>query len=429
MLERLFDLKAHGTTARREVIAGITTFLTMAYITVVNPAILADAGLDFGAAFVATCLAAALGSALMGLGANLPVALAPGMGLNAYFAYAVVLGEGLPWQTALGAVVVSGLLFVVLSVLPVRAWLIASIPLALQHGVAAGIGLFLGLLGLRGAGLVVDDAATLVTMGPLIAPGPLLALGGLALIVALQSRRIPGAVAIGVLAVTVVSLATGLTTVSGFAAWPPSLAPVAMQADVWAALQPAVLPVVFAFLFVDLFDTTGTLLAVAHQGDLLDDEGQVRNLNRALLADSVATVGGGLLGTSTTTSYIESTAGIAAGGRTGLTALTVAVLFGVAVCFAPIAQAVPAWATAPALLYVAALMSRSLARLDTDHVADLVPAVLTALAIPFTFSIAHGIGVGFVAYALVRLFQGRPQACPLAVWVVAALFLAKLAWV
>lgn len=428
MLERLFHLKAHGTTARREMLAGITTFLTMAYILFVNPSILAEAGMDHGAVFVATCLAAAIGSAVMGLAANYPIALAPGMGLNAFFTYTVVLTMGYPWQTALGAVFLSGLIFFGLSIFRIREWIIHSIPLALRAGIAAGIGLFLAIIALKNAGIVVDHPATLVGLGDLGAGGPLLACLGFLVITALAYRQVTGAVMIGILLVTALSILLGLSRLDGVVSLPPSLAPTLLQLDIAGALDIGLVSVIFAFLFVDLFDTSGTLVGVAQKANLLDAEGRMPRLGRALLADSTATMAGAALGTSTTTSYIESAAGIAAGGRTGLTACVVAVLFLLALFFAPLAGAVPAYATAPALLFVAVLMMSSLAAIDWDDLTVAAPVAVAALAMPLTFSIANGIAFGFIAWTGVKLLAGRWRELSPAMWVLSALFVVKLGW-
>ena len=427
MFERVFGLAAHGTSVRTEVMAGCTTFLTMAYITFVNPLILSEAGMDFGGVFVATCLAAAIGTSIMALAANYPVALAPGMGLNAYFTYGVVLGMGHPWQTALGAVFLSGVLFLILSLLPVREWLINAIPRTLKLAISAGIGLFLAIIALKNAGVVVDHPATLVTMGNVAAPQTLLALGGFVVIVALVRRSVPGAVIMGILGVTALGVLLGVSEWRGLASLPPDPSPVLFALDIAGAMELGLVSIVFTFLLVDLFDTAGTLVGVAHRAGLLDEHGRLPRLGRALLADSTATIAGSLLGTSTTTSYIESASGINAGGRTGLTALTVAVLFLLCLFFAPLAQTVPAYATAPALLFVACLMARGLAEIDWEDPTEYAPAAVTAIAMPLTFSIADGIGLGFITYALVKLLAGRPDECPLAVYVVAALFALKFA--
>ena len=428
MLEKLFDLRGHGTTVKTEVIAGITTFLTMAYIAFVNPTILADAGMDFGAVFVATCIAAAIGTLIMGLYANYPIALAPGMGLNAFFTYGVVLGMGHTWQVALGAVFLSGILFVILSILPVREWIINAIPKGLKMAISAGIGLFLGIIALKNAGIIVDHPATLVTIGDLTAWPAVLALLGFAIMVALDRLKVPGAVIIGILAVTAVGILIGVSEFKGIVDLPPDPSPTFLQLDLAGAFQIALLSVVFTFLFVDLFDTAGTLIGVAHRAGLLDAEGKLPRLRQALMADSSASVIGSALGTSTTTSYIESASGIKAGGRTGLTAVVVALLFLLTLFFAPLAGTVPAFATAPALLFVACLMTRGLAEIDWDDVTEYAPAVLTALSMPLTFSIAHGIGLGFIAYAAVKILTGRISDCSVAVLIIAAAFVLKFAY-
>lgn len=428
MLEKLFNLRGHGTTVKTEVIAGITTFLTMAYIAFVNPTILSDAGMDFGAVFVATCIAAAIGTLIMGLYANYPIALAPGMGLNAFFTYGVVLGMGHSWQVALGAVFLSGILFVILSILPVREWIINAIPKGLKMAISAGIGLFLGIIALKNAGIIVDHPATLVTIGDLTAWPAVLALLGFAIMVALDRLKVPGAVIIGILAVTAVGILIGVSEFKGIVDLPPDPSPTFLQLDLAGAFQIALLSVVFTFLFVDLFDTAGTLIGVAHRAGLLDSEGKLPRLRQALMANSSASVIGSALGTSTTTSYIESASGIKAGGRTGLTAVVVALLFLLTLFFAPLAGTVPAFATAPALLFVACLMTRGLAEIDWDDVTEYAPAVLTALSMPLTFSIAHGIGLGFIAYAAVKILTGRISDCSVAVLIIAAAFVLKFAY-
>ncbi|WP_165855504.1 NCS2 family permease [Marinobacter sp. JSM 1782161] len=425
MLERLFQLKAHGTDVRREVIAGITTFLTMAYIIVVNPSILSGSGMDFGAVFVATCLAAAIGTLIMGLWANYPIALAPGMGLNAFFSFTVVGSMGYSWQVALGAVFLSGFIFFLLSVFRIREWIINSIPLSLRFGISAGIGFFLALIALKNAGIVVDNPATLVGLGDVQTPETLLFAGGFLLICALSYRQITGAVMIGIIAVTVVAMMLGLVEFDGFVSAPPSLAPTFMQLDIAGALNVGLVSIVFAFLFVDLFDTSGTLIGAAQRGGLLDKDGKLPRLGRALMSDSVATMSGAALGTSTTTSYIESTAGISAGGRTGLTAVVVAILFLACLLLSPIASIIPAYATAPALLYVAVLMTSGLKLIEWDDVTDAAPAVVTALVMPLTFSIANGIAMGFITYALIKALSGRWSHLNASVVIIAIIFILK----
>ncbi|MFN4309528.1 MAG: NCS2 family permease [Ferrovibrio sp.] len=425
MLDRYFKLAENGTTVRTEVLAGVTTFLTMAYIIFVNPAILGDAGIDKGAAFVATCLAAAIGTAIMGLYANYPVALAPGMGLNAYFTYGVVLGMGHTWQVALGAVFVSGILFLILSLLPVREKIINSIPMSQKYAIGAGIGLFLGLIGLKNAGIVVDHAATLVGLGKLMSPAVGMAILGFFIIAVLDYRKVPGAIMISILGVTVLGIALGLSPFGGIVSAPPSLAPTFLQMDVGGALSLGLLTIVFAFLMVDLFDTAGTLVAVAPRAGLMDSEGKLKRLGRALVADSTATIAGAALGTSTTTSYIESAAGIRVGGRTGLTAVVVAILFLLALFFAPLAGSIPVYATAPALIFVACVMASSLARIDWEDITEYLPGVVTAVMMPFTFSIATGIGLGFITYVVLKACTGRVKDVHPVMAVVSLVFLIK----
>ncbi|MEE4462998.1 NCS2 family permease, partial [Azotobacter chroococcum] len=401
MLEKLFRLEAHGTTLRTELLAGLTTFLTMAYILFVNPSILSETGMDRGAVFVATALAAAIGSALMGLIANYPIALAPGMGLNAFFTYGVVLQMGHSWQVGLGAVFLSACLFLLISVLRIRAWIIDSIPLELRLAIGAGIGLFLALIALQNAGIVVDHPVTLLTLGDLTEAPPVLAALGFLLIVTLEARRVPGAVLLGILAVTLVAVGLGVTPFAGVLALPPSLAPTLLQLDIAGALEIGLVSVVFAFLFVDVFDNSGTLIAVARRAGLMAPDGRLPKMGRALIADSAAALGGALLGTSTTTSYIESAAGVSAGGRTGLTACTVAVLFLLSLFFAPLAAGIPPFATAPALLFVAVLMVSALAEVDWSDLTTAAPVLATALAMPLTYSIANGIAFGFIAWSAI----------------------------
>ncbi len=427
MLDKFFKLSEHGTTVRTEILAGVATFLTLAYIIFVNPSILAETGMDRGAVFVATCLAAAIGTMIMGVLANYPVALAPGMGLNAYFAFGVVLGMGHSWQVGLGAVFLSGVLFLILSVLPVREWIINAIPPGLKRAISAGIGLFLAIIALKNAGWVVDHPATLVTLGDVSAMPAILAAVGFVMIVGMDARRIPGAIIIAILIVTGLGVALGVSPSGGVFSMPPSLAPTFMQMDIAGALNVGLISIVFAFLFVDLFDTAGTLVGLAHRGKLLDAQGKLPRLRRALLADSSATIAGAALGTSTTTSYIESAAGIKAGGRTGLTAVTVAVLFLLALFISPLAGTIPAYATAPALLYVACVMTQGLAEIDWEDVTESVPAVITAITMPLTFSIATGIGLGFISFAVVKVLAGKASEVPVAVYVIAVLFVMKFA--
>lgn len=423
-LERVFQLSANGTTVRRELVAGLTTFLAMAYITVVNPSILAEAGMDFGAVFVATCLAAALGTLVMGLYANYPVGQAPGMGQNAFFTYSIVLGLGVAWQTALGAVFISGVIFIGLSILPIREWLINAIPHSLKLGISAGIGLFLGIIALSGSGIVVANPATLVSLGDLASADALLLLAGFFLIAALSARRVMGAVVVGMLLVTVIGWLTGSAEFRGVASAPPSMSTL-LQLDIAGAFNVSMITVILTLLLVDVFDTAGTLVGVASRAGMLDERGRLPRLRRALLADSGATTAGALLGTSSTTSFIESAAGVEAGGRTGLTAVTTAILFLACLFVAPLAQSVPAFATGAALLFVACIMARALQHLAWDDITESAPAIVTSLAVPLTYSIADGIGLGFITYAAIKLLSGRPRECPAAVYAVALVFMLK----
>ena len=424
-LERRFGVRASGSTPRREVTAGLTTFLAMAYIVVVNPGILSEAGMDFGAVFVATCLAAAVGSAAMGLLANYPVALAPGMGQNAFFAFTVVLGMAVDWRVALGAVFWSGLLFILLSVLPLREWLINAIPRNLKLGMSAGIGLFLAFIALRNAGIVQENPATLVSFGDLTAFAPAAALVGFVVIAALTARKVPGAIILGILAVSAAGWLFGGAPLAGLLAAPPSPAPVLLQLDLTGALTLSMASVILALLLVDVFDTAGTLVAITTRAGMLGADGRLPRLRRALLADSGATAFGALAGTSSTTSYIESAAGVESGGRTGLTALVVAAGFLLCLVFAPLAESIPPYATAAALLFVATLMARSFGELSWDDATEAAPAVATAIAMPLSFSIADGIGIGFLTYAGAKIAAGRAAECPGAVYLVAVVFALK----
>jgi len=428
LLERLFKLREHGTTPRTEVIAGITTFLTMAYIIFVNPSILGDAGMPKDAVFVATCLIAALGSAIMGLYANYPIAMAPGMGLNAYFAYAVVLHMGFTWQAALGAVFISGCLFLVVTLFGIRRHIIDGIPQSLRSAITVGIGLFLALIALKSAGIVVGDKATLVTLGDLHSAPVILAVLGFLAIVALDKARVPGAILIGIVGVTVASFFFGGNQFRGIFSAPPSIAPTFLQLDIHTAVTKGLLNVVLVFFLVELFDATGTLMGVAKRAGLLVP-GKMERLNKSLLADSGAIFAGSLLGTSSTTAYVESAAGVQAGGRTGMTALTVAVLFLACLFIAPLAGVVPAYATAPALFFVACLMLRELIDLNWDDTTETVPAAVTALAMPFTYSIANGLAFGFITYAAAKLFTGRVREVHFMVWIIAAVFLFKFFYI
>ncbi|WP_299008618.1 NCS2 family permease [uncultured Caulobacter sp.] len=431
MIERMFKLSAQGTSVRTEVLAGFTTFLTMAYIVIVNPTILGQAGMPVAAVAAATCLAAGFGSILMGLIANYPIALAPGMGLNAYFTFTVVKGMGLPWETALGCVFLSGVAFLVLTVAGIRQLIVGAIPRPLFSAVAAGVGLFIAFIGLKEAGIIVADPATTVALGDLTKPNAALAILGLLVMGGLMVWRVKGAILIGILVAAVAGWALGLAKIVPGEYGLAALTATAFKLDVPAALHlnsgmgMALAEVIFVFLFVDLFDNVGTLVAVTKKAGLVQPDGTIPRLNRILTADSIATIGGSLAGTSTVVSYIESASGVAAGGRTGLTAIVVGLLFLVTLFFAPWVQAIPAAATAPALIIVGSMMVGALADVDWDDPGVAIPAFLTVIAIPLTFSIANGLAFGITAYAGLKLVRGQAKASDWLLFVLAALFVAR----
>ena len=427
LINDFFEIEERGSSISHELNAGMTTFLAMVYITVVNPLILTDAGMDFGAVFVASCAAAAFGCLVMGLVANYPIALAPGMGQNAFFTYAIVLGSGQPWQTALGAVFISGILFILISLSPLRAWLINSIPRNLKLGMAAGIGFFLALIALKNAGIVTASEATLITLGDLTSFPAMMGLLGFFVITALAARGFRGAVILGIAAASITGWLSGEAEFIGFASTPPSIQPVFFQLDIRQAMDLSMLSVILTLLLVDLFDTAGTLVGVATRANLVDENGRLHRLDRALLADSSATAVGALLGTSSTTSFVESAAGVEGGGRTGLTACAVGILFLVCLLFAPLAQSVPAYAASAALLFVAGSMAQSLLEIEWQDLTEAAPAIMTALMMPFSFSIADGIGLGFISFVLIKAVSGRKKDIPLALWIIAAVFAAKFA--
>lgn len=427
MFERFFQLREHGTSARTEILAGITTFLTMSYIIFVNPEILSSTGMDKNAVFVATCLAAAIGTLIMAFVANWPIGMAPGMGLNAFFAFTVVGSLGYTWQQALGAVFISGMIFVLITVTGVRSWLVRGIPKSLRSAIAAGIGLFLAIIALGSAGIVVAHPATKVALGDLTAPPALLALLGFFIIAALDAMKVRGAILIGILAVTVLSILTGQNEFQGIFSAPPSLAPTFMQLDIMGALHTGFVHVILVLVLVEVFDATGTMIGVATRAGLIEP-GKPNRLGRALLADSSAIVAGSFLGTSSTTAYVESASGVQAGGRTGLTALTVAILFLLSLFLAPLAGSVPAYATAPALLYVAGLMLREITQIDWDDITEATPAALTAIVMPFTYSIANGLAFGFISYVVLKAVTGRFRDIHAATLLVAILFIIKYAF-
>ena len=428
MFERLFKLREHNTNVRTEIVAGITTFLTMSYIIIVNPNILTTAGMDHDAVFVATCLAAFVGTLVMAFVANWPIGMAPGMGLNAFFTYNIVIGANFTWEQALGAVFISGLLFIILTVSGIRSWIVQGIPISLRSAIVAGIGLFLGFIALSSAKIVVESPATLVTLGDVKSPEAMFAILGFLIIVMLETLRVRGAILLGILAVTVLSIFTGHTAApESIVSLPPSLAPTFLKLDIAGALHYGLAYIILALILVEIFDATGTLLGVAKRANLIE-EGKPNRLNRALFADSTAIMAGSLLGTSSTTAYAESVAGAQAGGRTGLTALTIAILFLLALFFAPIAKIVPAYATAPALVFVACLMLREVGEINWEDVTESVPAALTVVSIPLTYSIATGLAFGFISYAIIKLVTGRWRDLHPATVIVAALFITKFAF-
>ena len=424
-LENYFEFSRLGTNWRTEILAGATTFITMAYIVFVNPSILRDAGVPYAAATIATCLSAALGSILMGAYARYPIAMAPGMGLNAYFAFVVVKGMGVPWQTALGAVFVSGVLFLVLTLAGVRQWIVAAIPHELYAAVSAGIGLFIAFIGLRNAGIIVANQATTVGMGQLATPGPALALFGLILIAALQAWGVRASMLIGIVVTALIAVVTGV------AEWRPTaydlsaIGETAFELDVVAALSRGILEIILVLFFVDLFDNVGTLVAVSKKAGLVDENHRIPRIDRILVSDSIGTIAGSMMGTSTVVSYIESAAGVAAGGRSGVTAIVTGLLFAASIFIAPLIGAVPAAATAPALIVVGSLMMSAVREIDWDDAVIAVPAFLTLIAIPLTFSIANGLAFGFTAYVILAAIRRGPRSIAWPMYAMTALFILR----
>ncbi|OUM98747.1 MAG: guanine permease [Firmicutes bacterium ZCTH02-B6] len=433
LLDRWFRLKENGTTVRTEVAAGLTTFMTMAYIIFVNPGILSSTGMDFDGVLIATVMATAFGTLLMAFLANYPFALAPGMGLNAYFAFTVVLGRGVSWETALGAVFLSGVIFVLLTLTRVRETIVNAVPDGLKVAISAAIGLFIAFIGAQNAGLIVDDPATLVALGDLRQPGPLLALLGTLLTAGLLALHVRGAILWGILATTVAG------ALLGYVPWPeriievPSLAAwatVAGKLDIPGALRLGFFEIVLVFLFVDFFDTMGTLVGVSTRAGFLDENGRLPRARSAMLSDALSTVFGSLVGTSTVTTYVESASGVSAGGRTGLTAVTVAVAFVLSLFFAPIVRMVADFppATAPALIVVGALMMQVIGRIKWEDVSEAFPAFITVIAMPLTYSIATGIALGFISYPVVKLISGKGREVHWLVYVLAILFALRFAF-
>ena len=425
MLEKIFKLKNFNTDFKSEVLAGITTFITMAYIIFVNPQMMAVSGMDIGASFVGTCIAASIACIAMGVYANWPVGLAPGMGLNAFFTYTVVGEMGYSWEVALGAVFLAGILFFIMSVTPLRQWMLESIPFNLRIAMGAGVGLFIGIIGLKSGGIITSNEATLLSMGDLTKPETILAMFSFLVIAVLSIRKIPGAIVIGIFLVTSLALALNLIKFNGIVSLPPSLMPVLLKLDISQAFDLAMISIIMSFLFVNLFDTAGTLVGVANQAKLINADGDIDNLDRALKADSGSSAVGSLFGCSPVTSYVESSAGIEAGGRTGLTAVTVGMLFLLAIFFAPLASMIPAYATSGALIYVAILMLSSMEKLNWTDLSDLLPALVIIVMMPLTFSIANGIALGFLSYVIIKIFSGQIKAISSGAWFLTIVFLSK----
>ena len=427
-LERYFEFERLGTNWRTEILAGLTTFIAMAYIVVVNPSILKDAGMPFAGVVAATCLSAAFGCLLMGIYARYPISLAPGMGLNAYFTYTVVKGMGVPWETALGAVFLSGVTFLLLTLLGVRQWIVAAIPRELYAAVGAGIGLFIAFIGLRNAGIVVANPATLVSMGNISSPATALALLGVVIIAALQAWRVRAAILLGMM------ITTGLGAMLGMMHWQPQtyawpeMTSTMLRLDIAAAVKIGLLEIVFVFLFVDLFDNLGTLVAVSQKAGLIGADGQIPRLNRILVSDASATIVGSLAGTTTVVSYIESAAGVAAGGRSGVVAVVTGLMFLVALFIAPLIGAVPAAATAPALIVVGALMISAIGGIDWEDPLVAVPAFLTLITIPLTFSIANGLAFGIISHVLLKLAAGQGRRVPVAAYTLAGVLIVRFVY-
>ena len=426
-LNNFFQLDSNKTNIKTEIIAGITTFLTMAYIIFANPSIMADSGMDKDAIFVGTCIAAAIACFVMGFFANWPIGLAPGMGLNVFFTYTVVGKMGYSWEVALGAVFIAGILFFVMSVTNLRSWMISSIPMNLRIAMGAGVGLFIGIIGLEAGEIIlfnVEDAKY-PSLGNFSKPDTLLAALGFLIIAALSIRKIPGAIIIGILIITLIAIFADLIQFKGLISTPPDIRPTFMKLDILGALDLGMLTVIMSFLFVNLFDTTGTLVGVATRANLLDENGEAKTLDKALKADSGASIFGTFFGCSPVTSYVESSAGVEAGGRTGLTAVVVGLLFILAMFLSPLASIIPAYATAGALIYVAILMLGGMEKLNWSHVTELLPALVILIMIPLTFSIADGIALGFLSYVVLKITNGEIKSITSAAWFLTIIFISK----
>ncbi|EAW4324635.1 adenine permease AdeP [Salmonella enterica subsp. enterica serovar Corvallis] len=429
MLERVFKLREHGTTARTEVIAGFTTFLTMVYIVFVNPQILGVAGMDTSAVFVTTCLIAAFGSILMGLFANLPVALAPAMGLNAFFAFVVVQAMGLPWQVGMGAIFWGAVGLLLLTIFRVRYWMIANIPVSLRVGITSGIGLFIGMMGLKNAGVIVANPETLVGIGNLTSHSVLLGVLGFFIIAILASRNIHAAVLVSIIVTTLLGWMMGDVHYNGIVSAPPSVTSVVGHVDLAGSFNLGLAGVIFSFMLVNLFDSSGTLIGVTDKAGLADEKGKFPRMKQALFVDSISSVTGAFVGTSSVTAYIESSSGVSVGGRTGLTAVVVGILFLLVIFLSPLAGMVPPYAAAGALIYVGVLMTSSLARVNWQDLTESVPAFITAVMMPFSFSITEGIALGFISYCVMKIGTGRLRDLSPCVVIVALLFVLKIVFI
>ncbi|EFU9879927.1 NCS2 family permease [Salmonella enterica] len=429
MLERVFKLREHGTTARTEVIAGFTTFLTMVYIVFVNPQILGVAGMDTSAVFVTTCLIAAFGSILMGLFANLPVALAPAMGLNAFFAFVVVQTMGLPWQVGMGAIFWGAVGLLLLTIFRVRYWMIANIPVSLRVGITSGIGLFIGMMGLKNAGVIVANPETLVSIGNLTSHSVLLGVLGFFIIAILASRNIHAAVLVSIIVTTLLGWIMGDVHYNGIVSAPPSVTSVVGHVDLAGSFNLGLAGVIFSFMLVNLFDSSGTLIGVTDKAGLADEKGKFPRMKQALFVDSISSVTGAFVGTSSVTAYIESSSGVSVGGRTGLTAVVVGILFLLVIFLSPLAGMVPPYAAAGALIYVGVLMTSSLARVNWQDLTESVPAFITAVMMPFSFSITEGIALGFISYCVMKIGTGRLRDLSPCVVIVALLFVLKIVFI
>ena len=425
MLEKIFNLKANNTSLKKEILAGITTFVTMSYIIFVNPQMMAESGMDYGASFVGTCIAASLACFFMGLYANWPVGLAPGMGLNAFFNYTVVGGMGYPWEIALGAVFWSGILFTIMSITPLRKWMLEGIPLNLRIAMGSGVGLFIGLIGLKSGGIISGNDATLLSLGDLSKERTLLSILGFLIIAILSMRKVSGSIIIGILTITSIAIFSGLVKFKGIISLPPDPLPVFLKLDIIGAFDVAMISVIISFLFVNFFDTTGTLLGVANRAKLIKKTGEIQNLDKAIKADSTSSILGSFFGCAPVTSYVESSAGIEIGGRTGLTAVVTGIAFLLSIFLSPLSEMVPPYATAGVLIYVAILMLSDVERLDWSDSSEILPSLIIIIMIPLTFSIANGIALGFITYTLIKLTSNRHKEISTSAWFLTLIFLAK----